>query len=271
MKVAIQGIQGAFHHIVASDYFDDSMQLAECLTFDEMPKLLVDNKVDYLVMAIANSIAGAILPNYALLDEYNLQIEGEVFLPIKHQFMALPEQNIMAIKEVWSHPMAINQCRVFLRKYSHIKVVEKADTAAAAKDIFTKQLKGIAAIASTKAAAIYNLNILAKDIQTNPDNYTRFFILKKELVAQTNYNKVSIKFITNHNKGSLAEVLNIFIKYNLNLSKIQSLPIIHAPWKYSFFTDLLVENTKDFDNALAELSKIVQEVKILGKYTNTNN
>jgi prephenate dehydratase len=271
MKIAIQGIQGAFHHIVATNYFGDTINLAECLTFDEMPKLLLDNKADALVMAIENSIAGAILPNYALLDDFNLQIEGEVYLPIKHQFMALSNQDIMQIKEVWSHPMAINQCRVFLRNYPHIKVVEKADTAEAAKTIFTQKLKGIAAIASTKAAEIYHLEILAKDIQTNPDNYTRFFILRKELVFQEKYNKISIKFITNHSKGSLAEVLNIFVKYNLNLSKIQSLPIINTPWKYSFFADLLVENTKDFDNALVAISMIVQEVKVLGKYTNTNN
>jgi len=270
MKIAIQGIQGAFHHIAAENYFGQSIDLTECLTFDEMPELIINNKVDYLIMAIENSIAGALLPNYALLDEYNLEIEGEVYLPIKHQFMTLENQNIASIKEVWSHPMAINQCRVFLRKYPHIKVVEKADTAEAAKLIANKQLAGIAAIASTKAAEIYQLPILAKDIQTNPDNYTRFFILKQNAASVKNYDKVSLKFITNHSKGSLAEVLNLFVAHNLNLSKIQSLPIIDAPWNYSFFADLLVEKITDFENALLALKKIAQEVKILGKYKNAN-
>ena len=166
-KIAIQGVKGSFHHIVANQYFGNNIELNKCLTFDEMPKLLLNNQVDFLVMAIENSIAGAILANYKLIDQYDLTIIGEEYLPIQHQLTALDGQKIEDIKEVWSHPMAINQCRVFLRKYPNIKLIEANDTAEVARLIQTKNLKGIAAIASVKAATIYNLNIIAKNIQTN--------------------------------------------------------------------------------------------------------
>ena len=265
-KIAIQGIKGSYHHIAANQYFGENIELDECLTFDKMPNLLINKKVNYLVMAIENSIAGAILANYKLIDEYNINIIGEVYLPIQHQLMALNGQKIKDIKEVWSHPMAINQCRVFLRKYPHIKLIEESDTAEVARLIQTKKLKGIAAIASEKAAKIYNLNIIANDIQTNPENYTRFFIFnnKKEKVAK--FNKVSLKFITKHQKGSLVEVLQIFVNHNLNLSKIQSLPIIDKPWKYAFFADVIFDDENQFHNVLKELKEIVSDVKILGKY-----
>ncbi len=272
MKIAIQGIKGSFHHIVANQYFGNAITLNECLTFDEMPLLIKNDKVDYLVMAIENSIAGAILANYKLIDEYHLNIVGEVYLPIQHQLMALKNQNINDITEVWSHPMAINQCRVFLRKYPHIKLIEETDTAEVARLIEANQLKGIAGIASKKAAAIYHLNIIADDIQTNPENYTRFFILnKKQKDNESNYNKVSLKFITKHEQGSLVEVLQILVNHQLNLSKIQSLPIIDDPWKYSFFVDVIFEDEKQFHNVLKEMKKIVTEVKILGKYKKSEN
>ncbi len=266
MKIAIQGIKGSFHHITANQYFGKNITLNECLSFDEMPKLLTNNNVDYLVMAIENSIAGAILANYKLIDEYNLNIIGEVYLPIQHQLMALENQSLKDIKEVWSHPMAINQCRVFLRKQPHIKLIEESDTAEVARLIQEKQLKGIAAIASKKAAEIYNLKIIESNIQTNKENYTRFFILNKEPKQIIDFNKVSLKFITKHQQGSLVEVLQVFVKHQLNLSKIQSLPIIDNPWEYSFFVDVTFNEKEQFNNVLQELNGIVSEVKILGKY-----
>jgi prephenate dehydratase len=267
MKIAIQGIKGSFHHIVANKYFsNDKLILEECLTFDEMPILLKDKKVDYLVMAIENSIAGAILANYKLIDEYNLNIIGEVYLPIQHQLMALEDETISTIREVWSHPMAINQCREFLRKQTHIKLVEETDTAEVAQQIQQNQLKGIAAIASKKAAEIYNLNIISSNIQTNKENYTRFFILNNRKDEVKSFNKVSLKFITKHEQGSLAEVLQIFVNHNLNLSKIQSLPIVDNPWKYSFFADVIFDDKKQFIYVINELEDIISEVKILGKY-----
>ncbi|MEE9348530.1 MAG: prephenate dehydratase [Flavobacteriaceae bacterium] len=266
MKIAIQGIKGSFHHSVATTYFGESITLNECLSFDEMPLLLQNNTVDYLVMAIENSIAGTILANYKLIDEYQLNIAGELYLPIQHQLMALQNQTIHDIKEVWSHPMAINQCRKFLRKHSHIKIIEASDTAEVARIIEEKQLKGIAAIASTKAAEIYNLKIITRNIQTNPENYTRFFILDKSDKKVEKYNKVSLKFITKHQQGSLVEVLQIIANHQLNLSKIQSLPIENEPWQYAFFADVVFKNEKQFDNVLTELNEIVSDLKILGKY-----
>lgn len=273
MNIAIQGIAGSFHHIGASQFFGDTISITPCLTFDEMPLLLKENKVDYLFMAIENSIAGTILPNYMLLDDFDLKIIGEEYLPIKHQLMALDGVSMDSIKEIWSHPMAINQCRPFLRKYPHIKVLEKEDTAASAQIIAEQKLKGIAAIASTKASEIYQLPILKQDIHSNTDNFTRFFVLSQSANANNankDYTKVSIKFVTNHRKGSLAAVLNLFLEFDLNLSKIQSLPIADKPWSYAFFADLLLEEKHSIDTLLNALRQIVEEVKVFGMYNNKN-
>ncbi len=270
MKIAIQGIAGSFHHIAANAYFGDTIALKECLSFDEMPNLLKTNKVDYLLMAIENSIAGSILSNYGLIADFGLNIVGEVYLPIKHQLMVLKGQKLADITTVWSHPMAINQCRVFLRKHPNIKIVEKEDTADSARLIVLGKLKNIAAIASEKAAKLYDLEVIAKDVHTNKDNYTRFFVLSTVKNVVANATKISLKFITKHQQGSLAEVLNLFVKYKLNLSKIQSLPISNEPWNYAFFADLILDESHDIDFILKELALIVQEVQVLGMYQNKN-
>ncbi len=266
MKIAIQGIKGSFHHLITEKIFKENISLIECLTFDEMPKLIQTNQSDYLVMAIENSIAGAILPNYNLVDRYNLHIIKEAYLPIKHQLMALKGQTISDLTEIWSHPMAINQCRVFLRKHPNIKLIEDNDTAESAKKIKENNLKGIGAIASEKASEIYGLSILAKNIHTNPNNYTRFFVLDKNKNNPEKFNKVSLKFITKHQQGSLSEILQIFANHKLNLTKIQSLPIIDKPWQYAFFVDLVFENKKQYQQAMNEVANIVSKIKILGQY-----
>ena len=272
MKVAIQGIKGSFHDIVAKQFFGNEIQLVECMSFTEIPVLLNNEKVDSAVMAIENSIAGAILPNYALLDEYNLRIEGEVYLNIHHHLMALSGQKFEDIKEVWSHPMAILQCRKFFRNYPNIKLIEEKDTAEVAKRIQDNKITGVAAIASKKAAKLFNLEVLADDIQTIKHNSTRFFILKKKSDDAVLLNKIeewknksSIKFITRHETGSLAEVLDIFAKHEIGLTKIQSLPKIDEPWKYAFFIDLIFEDKKLYENALHLINKKVTHLKILGE------
>jgi len=268
-KIAIQGIQGSFHHIVANQYFGDDIILNECLTFVEMPELVNNSNVDGAIMAIENSLAGSILPNYALIDEFDLTIHGEVHFPIHHHLMGLQEQSLNDIKEVWSHPMALLQCRAFFRKYPHIKLVEEADTAASAKLIHDRQLKGIAAIASRKAAEIYSLDIIENEIQTRKQNYTRFFILKKRngnIKNTSIINKASLKFITNHETGSLGDVLNVFSEFNMNLSKIQSLPIIDEPWNYAFFVDVIFNDYEQFEKAITMVRKKVNSLKILGEY-----
>lgn len=272
-KVAIQGIKGSFHDIVARKFFGDDIEIVPCLSFTEIPVLLQNGKVDSAVMAIENSIAGAILPNYALIDEYLLNIEGEVYLNIHHHLMALPGHGLNDIREVWSHPMALLQCRKFFRNHPDIKLVEERDTAEVALQIQKKQLNGIGAIASKAAAEIYGLEIIRDDIQTIKHNATRFFILKKgketpyhESQMNGSKDKASLKFITKHNKGSLAEVLDIFAKHDINLTKIQSMPIIDKPWSYAFFIDLIIEDFKLYENALHLINKKVSALKILGEY-----
>jgi len=265
--IAIQGIKGSYHHEVVGELFGKEIELLECDNFSEIPPLLLNKVADKAVMAIENTIAGAILPNYALIDEYKLQICGEYYLPIHHQLLALKGQNLSDIKEVRSHPMALEQCRKFFRAYPQIKLIEEKDTAKVAKEIQKQQLMGIAAIASKIAAKIYNLNIIADEIQTNKTNYTRFVILgKKNGNTPDNYNKASIKFRLNHETGSLLETLQVFRDNNINMSKIQSLPIVEKPWEYAFFVDLLFEDKQLFIKAMKALENRTNELKILGKY-----
>jgi len=273
MKVAIQGIKGSFHAIVAKQFFKEQIELVECMSFTQIPTLLKNNNVDSAVMAIENSIAGAILPNYALIDEFDLNIEGEVYLNIHHHLMGLKGQNLSDIKEVWSHPMALLQCRKFFRNHPNIKLIEEKDTAEVAQRISKEEMRGVAAIASKEASEIYNLEIIKDDIQTIKHNSTRFFILKKgkntpyhESKMSGEKNKASIKFITKHNKGSLAEALDIFAKHEINLTKIQSMPIIDKAWSYAFFIDLIISDFKLYENALHLINKKVKHLKILGEY-----
>lgn len=267
MKIAIQGIKGSYHHIVAEKYFGENNEMDECMTFAEMPDKVLSESVDIAVMAIENSIAGAILPNYALIDEAELNVVGEYYLPVHHNLMALKGQDISEIKEVYSHPMALLQCRKFFRQYPHINLIQDKDTADVAKRINDKQLKGVAAIASSLAAEIYNLDILATEIQTVKDNHTRFVIVQKKgkgLVESPT--KASIKFVLKDESGSLGEVLMELAKHKVNLSKIQSLPIIEKPWEYAFFADLVFTDYIEYKNALKDIRTKVSSCKVLGEY-----
>lgn len=266
MNIAIQGIRGSYHHIVAEDYFGKDNDFSECMTFGEMPDLVLEGKVDVAVMAIENSIAGAILPNYALIDESGLKVTGEYYLPVHHNLMALKGQTIEDIKEVYSHPMALLQCRKFFRAYPHIQLIEDKDTADVAKRIEAQNLKGVGAIASARAASIYNLEVLASEIQTIKDNHTRFVIVQKERTDSTIPTKASLKFVLQDESGSLGEVLMELAKHKVNLSKIQSLPIIEKPWEYAFFADLIFDDYQEYKNALKDISAKVSSCKVLGEY-----
>ena len=270
-KIAIQGIKGSFHHQVAKDYFYQNVAVDECLSFEELVDSLLKGDSDQAVMAIENSIAGPIIPNYALIDKNNLHIIGEHYLDIIQNLMALPGQKIEDIQEVHSHPMAILQCMDFLKKYPNIKLVEDKDTAETARRIRENQIKGIAAIASETAAEMYNLEIIAPSIQTIENNMTRFVILKKEnsFVSEDEINRASIKFELDHKRGSLAAVLNVMSDCKLNLTKIQSLPKIETPWKYSFFVDVTFDKYEDYAKAKALVSIMAHYFKVLGEYKNT--
>ncbi len=270
LKIAIQGIKGSNHHQVAIEYFGGDIELVECLSFHELVDQMLQKKADKGVMAIENSIAGSIIPNYALVYQNNLHIIGEYYLNIHHHLMVLNGQAITDIKEVRSHPMALLQCREYLKTQPHIKMVEDVDTAETAKLIQENSLKGIAAIAPKVAAELYGLEIIASDIQTIKNNATRFIIIKtknKEL-AREEINKASIRFITDHKRGSLATVLNVMSDCNLNLTKIQSLPIIETPWKYAFFVDVTFEAYENFSKAKALLAIMSEDFKVLGEYKN---
>jgi len=269
--IGIQGITGSFHHQVAQEYFDQNIALDECLSFEELVDNLLSGKSDQAVMAIENSIAGPIIPNYALIDKNNLHIIGEHYLRIHQNLMALKGQKMEDILEVHSHPMAILQCMEFLKKYPNIKLVEDKDTAETARRIQENQLKGIAAIASKTASEMYDLEILAPEIQTIKNNMTRFVIIKKEnsFVPEDEINRASIKFELDHKRGSLAAVLNVMSDCKLNLTKIQSLPKIETPWKYSFFVDVTFEKYEDYAKAKLLLVIMAEYFKVLGEYKNT--
>lgn len=270
-KIAIQGIKGSFHHQVAQDYFYQNVEVDECLSFEELVASLLTGKSDQAVMAIENSIAGPIIPNYALIDKNDLYIIGEHYLDIHQNLMALKGQKIEDILEVHSHPMALLQCMEFLKKYPNIKLVEDKDTAETARRIHEKQLTGIAAIASKTASELYDLEILAPEIQTINNNMTRFVIIKKEkeFTDENEINRASIKFELDHKRGSLAAVLNVMSDCKLNLTKIQSLPKIETPWKYSFFVDVTFEKYEDYAKSKALLAIMAEYFKVLGEYKNT--
>ena len=270
LKIAIQGIKGSNHRQVAKDCFGDDIELVECLSFDELVDKLLSKEADQGVMAIENSIAGSIIPNYALVNHNNLHIIGEYYLNIHHNLMVLKGQEISDITEVSSHPMALLQCKEYFRQYPHIKLVEDVDTAETAKRIQEQKLKHVAAIAPNVAAELYGLDIVAKEIQTIKNNATRFIIVqtKKDSLPETEITKASIRFITDHKRGSLAAVLNVMSDCRLNLTKIQSLPVIETPWKYAFFVDVTFNDFIDFTKAKSLLNIMAEDFKVLGEYKN---
>ncbi|MBM1108137.1 prephenate dehydratase [Aurantibacter crassamenti] len=270
IKIAIQGIKGSNHHQVVRERCSDVTELIECMSFDYLVDRLLDGTADKGIMAIENSIAGSIIPNYALVNDHNLHIIGEHYLNIHHNLMVLNGQSIEDIVEVRSHPMALLQCKDFFRQYPKIRLIEDVDTAETAKQIQENQLMGVAAIAPKVAAELYGLNIIASDIQTIKNNSTRFIIVKtknRELPKEE-INKASIRFITDHKRGSLATVLNVMSDCNLSLTKIQSLPVIEKPWKYAFFVDVTFDDYAHFDKAKSLLNIMLDDIKVLGEYKN---
>ncbi|MGL2962227.1 prephenate dehydratase [Flavobacterium sp. RSB2_4_14] len=269
-KIAIQGIKGSFHHQVALEYFHEEVIVDECLSFEALTDSLLTNQSQLAVMAIENSIAGSIIPNYALIDKNNLHIIGEYYLDIVQNLMVLKGQRLEAIQEVHSHPMALLQCMDFLKKQSNIKLVEDKDTAETARRIHQNQIKGIAAIGSKVAAKMYDLEIIAPEIQTVNNNMTRFFIVSKNEnnVPKEEINKASLKFVLEDTPGSLATVLNVMTNCKLNLTKIQSMPIIETPFQYSFFVDVVFEKYKHYEKAAKVLEIMTNHFKVLGEYKN---
>ncbi|MFC4874332.1 prephenate dehydratase [Negadavirga shengliensis] len=269
LKIAIQGVLGSFHHQVAQQYFGEDIEVAGFNTFEEVAKSVESGNADFAVMAIENSIAGAILPNYDIIDRHDLFVRDECYLPISHNLMALPGQKLEDIKEARSHPMALLQCKVFFAALPAIKLVDDVDTAYVAKVIADSQKKGVAAVASKKAAEFYGLEILASDIQTVKNNFTRFIVLQREKPKQDVIpTKASMKITIHNQKGALAKLLTIMSEHDLDLTKIQSIPVISKPWEYAFFIDTLIGDFSEFKEAIGKIRQSYGEVKIFGEYQN---
>jgi len=269
-RIAIQGGYGAFHEIAANAYFEnENIEIVPRNTFKDLFLALKSGRVDYGITAIENSIAGSILPNYTLLQESMLKIVGEVYLRIRQNLVALPGQTMEDITEVRSHPMAILQCQRFFDEYPRIRLVDSPDTALSAKEISDKQLKGSAAISSKQAAKKYNLEVISENIETNSMNYTRFLILRGRNgnnPAQEQVNKASLTFALAHTIGGLSKVLSILSFYDINLAKVQSMPIIGRDWEYQFFVDVEIDNYYFYKQAIDAIRPFTQDLLILGEY-----
>lgn len=272
-KISIQGYEGSFHQEAARHFFGKNVEVISCDTFKDVVRIASDNKQsDGGVMAIENSIAGSILPNYNLLQKSNLRIIGEVYLHIRQNLMVNRGVTLDDIKEVHSHTMALQQCYDYLDQYKW-KLVETEDTALSAKHVHQYKSKHIAAIASKLAAELFDLDIIAPNIHTVKNNYTRFLIVQPA-GAETKVddaNKASLNFHTDHSKGSLAKVLTKIADGGINLSKLQSFPIPGSDFKYSFHADMEFDSLQQFENVIEQIKSLVAEIKIYGVYKNGKN
>ena len=254
--------------MAAHKFFDKQVECVYCQTFRQIFSLTRTNVAEYGVMAIENSVAGTILPNYGMLRDSEMHIIGEVYLHIQQNLLALTGQTIQDIREVRSHPMALQQCEAFFERHPHIELIESWDTADSARQVAEKHLKGIGAIAGLHVARMYGLKVVAEEIETNKRNFTRFLVVRNKngTVASTVVDKASVCFIIPHVKGTLANVLTVLADHNINLTKIQSLPILGKEWEYYIHVDLEFDNYEDYTLAIASIRPMLTEFKILGEY-----
>lgn len=270
-KVAIQGYSGCFHEQAARIFyrnFDGTVpEIVECSTFDGLYGALDAGKADAMIMAIENTVSGGLLPNFELLRKYNVKIKGEVFLRIQQNLMALPGQKIENIREVRTHYMAINQTRQFFQTCPWIRLVESEDTAKSAADVASQHLEGVGAVASMLAADLYGLEVLKESIETYKQNFTRFLILDDGIkVPKEDVDKASICFTLPHKAGSLAQILTILSFYDMNLTRIQSLPIPGRTWQYFFYADIKFDSYLRYSQAIAAVRPLMDDLNILGEY-----
>ena len=270
-KVAIQGGLGAYHDIAARNYFGEEIEIVPCLTFKEI--FLKAQKDEHLIgiMAIENTIAGGLLLNHDLLKLNDMKIAGEHKLRISHTLSAVPGQRLQDIREIVSHPMALMQCSDFIESLPQVKVVEHEDTALAAREIMEGNTPGIAAICSKLAAEVYHLEVIREGIETNKRNFTRFLVLAhEEMVGEirksSDIDKASLVFVLPHSEGSLSRVLSVLSFYDINLTRIQSLPIIGREWEYQFYIDLTFSNFERYRQSIKAILPLVGNLKVLGEY-----
>ena len=270
-KIAIQGVKGCFHEQAARLFYEEHghivPDIVECLTFDDLYRSMEGGEADAAIMAIENTVSGGLLPNFELLRKYDRKIKGEVFLRIQQNLMALPGQRMEDIKEVRTHYMAINQTREFFKDYPWIRLVESEDTAKSAADVAEQGLVGVGAVASELAAELYGLEVLAGSIETYKQNFTRFLVFDDAFeVDRQRINKASMCFTLPHTPGSLAHVLTILSFYDMNLTRIQSLPIPGQEWQYFFYVDIKFEDYLRYEQALAAVRPLMEDLDILGEY-----
>ena len=268
-RIVIQGIPGAFHEIATRHFFkNENLKIVSADTFEDLMEITADQELsDGALMAIENTISGSLLNNYQLLHQSNLQIVGEVFLRIQQNLMVLPGQKIEAVTEVYSHPVAIAQCRKFFKAFPHIKLVESEDTASSAKMVQDKKIMHAGAIASSLAAEIYGLEIIAEEIETYKKNHTRFLVLTNDKTYMAKeFDKVSLCFTLPHAVGSLRDVLAVLALNRANLTKIQSVPLLDSAFEYLFFVDFLLENQEEFGSIMNLIKKHTRHLRVLGAY-----
>jgi len=267
-RIAIQGFKGCFHEEAARLFYKEPA-IVECSTFNDLFLAMEAGEADAAVMAIENTISGGLIPNFDLLRKYPVKIKGEVYIPIHQNLMALPGQKLSDIKEVRTHYMAINQTRAFFeRECPWIKLTESEDTAKSAAELAESGQKGIGAVASTLAAEMYGLEILASTIETYKQNFTRFLILDDGIsIPEERINKATLCFTLPHKPGSLAHILTILSFYDMNLTRIQSLPIPGRQWQYFFYADIRFDNYERYSQALSAVRPLIDDLNILGEYT----
>ena len=271
MQIAIQGVKGAFHEVAARNYFGNEIDILPMLHFSDLAEAVKNGKCDFGIMAVENTISGTIHSNLNLIREHRLVVCGEEYLRIKQNLVAMKGRSIKDLDEVHSHYMAINQTRKFFKQHPNVHLVDSIDTALSMKEIAENKLEKRGAIGSLLAAEHYDLEVLAESIETNKKNYTRFLILKnRDSWSKLPHNKASIALILDNHQGSLAEILSIISSNNIDLSKIESVPLVGEPWHYQFYLDILFKDKTDYQNMINEISIKLDRIDILGKYSSGN-
>lgn len=273
-KIAIQGYHHSFHEIAAKQFFkEEEIEVIPCMSFDELFDSIHSSQADYGIVAIENTLVGSILSNYTRLRESNLSIRAEHKIRVKHSLLALAGQKIEDIKEVHSHPMALQQCEVFFKKHPHIKLINSDDTAYSAYEISQNNILGRAAISNEMAAKSFELKVLASGIETNKRNFTRFLLVsniddnKTDFLNKEGINKASWVVTLSHRSGSLAQLLTVLSAFDISLTKIQSLPLVGQEWTYLFYIDMVFDKSLHYTRAVQVIGKYIEDLRILGEYT----
>lgn len=267
-RVAIQGIKGSFHHEAAGIMFGHGHEIVECMEFQDVITEVESDRASHGLMAVENSLVGGMLPNLSLIRESGLNVTGEIYMRISQNLMALPGQDIDSIREVYSHPLAIMQSYDFFSRFPHITLRESADTALSARTIAQRRLSGTAAIGSLQAAKLYGLSVISESIETNKENYTRFLLVSKQPLSLKTGRKVkaSVAFVVQHSPGSLLKVIQPLAEAGINLSMLQSLPLIGQKGEYIFHADMIFDSPRQASSLIETIKPSLRKLWVMGLY-----